>query len=245
VRNNAKWALAPVAAILVVVLGVAAFHTFGRLAASNDLASDLALVAAADLEMVPSPPRTEVVSPLEGGAKAGRLAAPVPKRKPGSGPAAPVEVKVQVAEVETPTPVLVTTTVSASPDPVAATIPASTLPPLPRPRPMEPRFPVGDAGGVWGSQAPGSGGRDRGDGPGMPPGDVGGPHPGDGAGYPIDPDVRRPTDAGRRGGSIVIRGGTSGHDPCIPQSVGAIPRVSGGVLINERGPAGRTTFPRR
>ena len=239
-RKNAMWVLAPVGGVVVGILAMAAVRGFGALGASDDLASDLALVAAADLELgLASLPRTEIVSPLEGGAHVGPLAASAPKRKRGPGPAAKVEVKVAIAEVETPTPVVVMTTVSASPEPVAAEAPAaSDLPPLPRPRPMEPRFPVGD-GSVWGNQGDGGGGVDRGDGPGTRPGDVGGPLPGEG-GTPW------PVIGGRRGGTVVIRGGSDGRDHCIPRNTGGIPRVgSVGVLINERGPAPAPTFPRR
>jgi hypothetical protein len=221
---------------------MAAVRAYDTLAASDELASDLALVAAADSELgMPSLPRTEIVSPLEGGANIGPLTAPAPKRKPGPGPAAPVEVKVKIAEVETPTPVVVMTTVSASPEPVAAEAPAvSDLPPLPRPRPMEPRFPVGD-GSVWGTHGNGGGGMDPGDGAGTRPGDVGGPLPGeDGTPERVD----GAPEPGRRRGTVVIRGGSDGVDHCIPRSTGGIPRIGSiGVLINQRGPAGQTTFP--
>jgi hypothetical protein len=102
--------------------------------------------------------------------------------------------------------------VAVAPDetPVAAEVPAPDAPPVVRPRPIEPRYPVG-SGGVYGT------GRDDG--------------------------------IGGGGVTVVIRGGRTGRDPCLPgerrggrrgDDLGVIGTI---ISINNRVP-GRGTFPR-
>jgi type II secretory pathway pseudopilin PulG len=216
-RQISRWAAAPVAAAIIAVLAVAAFQASSDGQDADELASDLALVAEAELELAAQNAKAiQVVSAIEAGEKR-RGVTPSTKAKRGPKPPAPVEVQVAPQSVETPATAVEMTPVSQTAEVVASEAPASDLPPLPRPRPIEPRFPTSEGGSVWG---------------------------GVGDGVVIG--------GGSRGGTIIIRGGGSGHDPCIPRSTGRVADQipSAGVLINQRGPNGvrtslPTTFPRR
>ena len=126
----------------------------------SDLAADLALIAGSDLELANAGRAGAlVVSPIENVPVPSPRPTPNPSKARGTKAPPPTEVAVDAAAAEptTTTPELVT--VSESETPEAAEIPAPDAPPVVRPRPVEPRYPVG-SGSIYGS------GRDEGAGTG-------------------------------------------------------------------------------
>lgn len=126
--------------------------------ADSDLASDLALVAGSDIELANAGGAgATVVSAIE------NIPAPAPRKTPnpsknrGTKAPPPEETMVDVAAAEPEVSAPEMVTVSISDTPVAAEIPAPEAPPVIRPRPIEPRYPVG-SGSVYGT------GRDEGTG---------------------------------------------------------------------------------
>jgi hypothetical protein len=124
--------------------------------ADRDLASDLALVAGSDIELANAGgPEAIVVSAVENIPAPSPRPTPTPAKKRGT-KAPPPEQTVADVAAETPETVAQEiVTVSVSDTPVAAEVPAPDAPAVIRPRPIEPRYPVG-SGAVYGT------GRDEG-----------------------------------------------------------------------------------
>jgi hypothetical protein len=147
VRTMMKWAAIP--ALFAVV-------ACQDKPIDEGLASDLALIAGSDLELAnASGAGALVISPVENIAVPAPKPTPNPSKARGKKAPPPTEVAVDAAAAEptTTTPELVTVSESETPD--AAENPAPDAPPIVRPRPVEPRYPVGN-GSVYGS------GRDEG-----------------------------------------------------------------------------------
>src|SRR5688500_4880427 len=142
VRTILQWAAIPALLVAVACQGEKV---------DSDLASDLALVAGSDLELANAvAPEALVISPVENIPTPAPRMMPTPSKKRGTKAPPPQETMVDVA-AETPeatAPELVT--VSVSDTPVAAEVPAPDAPPVIRPRPVEPRYPVG-TGAVYGT----------------------------------------------------------------------------------------------
>jgi hypothetical protein len=142
VRTILKWAAIP-----VLVATVACQDK----KADSDLASDLALVAGSDIELANAGGASvAVVSAVE------NIPAPSPRRTPNPSPnrgtkaPPPQEAMVDVAAAEPTATAPEIVTVSVSDEPVAAEIPAPEAPPVIRPHPIEPRYPVG-SGSIYGT----------------------------------------------------------------------------------------------
>ena len=207
-RNVSRWAIIPVV--------VAAMACRGE-QADEALLSDLALVAASDVDNdlalagAGGVPAT-VVSSIENPPAPSPRPVPVPTRKRGK--ASPPPEAVAVAEASDEETAEAPEVVALVPDevPEVAETPAPDAPPVVRPQPIEPRYPIGGgSGGIYGT------GRDDG--------------------------------IGGGGVTVVIRGGSTGRDPCLPGERRGGRRTEPGVIgtiisINNRVP-GRGTFPRR
>ena len=128
--------------------------------ADDDLASDLALVTGPDIELANGGGAgTMVVSAVENIPAPSPRSTPSPSKKRGTKAPPPDVSIVEVGATESETTAPEMVTVSPSENPVAAEIPAPEAPPVIRPQPIEPRYPVGD-GSIYGS------GRDEGRGTG-------------------------------------------------------------------------------
>jgi hypothetical protein len=128
--------------------------------ADSDLESDLALVAGSDIELANAGGAgVTVVSAVENIPAPSPRKTPNPSKNRGTKAPPPVETEVDLAAAESEVSAPEMVTVSASDTPVAAETPAPDAPPVIRPRPVEPRYPVG-SGSVYGT------GRDEGAGAG-------------------------------------------------------------------------------
>jgi hypothetical protein len=225
VRTVLKWSPLPIA--VIAIAAAVAFQTkTADTALPAELANDLDLVAAAsDLELAPMARGATFVSAVEQVEKPAQRLTPSPTRARGTKAPPPEAVAVIEASSEgaaVAETVLPASAVDSGEVRIEAPEP-SDLPPVPRPRPVEPRFPVGEgpmdgagAGGTRGSGDDGTMGTGR--------------------------------DGGNRG-TIVIRGGRTGRDDCaIHDRRAGRPPVH--ISINQRSPT-RTfpgtnpTFPRR
>lgn len=146
-RTFVKWAAVPTVVLVVAaVMMLSARDKAPELSA--DLAGDLDLVAASNLELAPIGAGASVVSDAE------QIERPAPRRTPtpsrNRGTKAPPPLVVAVSDVgeegadiaETAVPAVASeepTLMIPTPDPTAP-------PAVPRPRPVEPRFPVGMGG---------------------------------------------------------------------------------------------------
>lgn len=146
-RTIVKWAAIP--ALLVAV-------ACQDKKADSDLASDLALVAGSDIELAnASGPSAVVISAVENIPAPSPRKTPNPSKNRGTKAPPPQETMVDVAAAEPEVSAPEVVTVAVSETPVAADVPAPDAPPVIRPRPIEPRYPVG-SGSVYGT------GRDEG-----------------------------------------------------------------------------------
>ena len=126
----------------------------------NDLASDLALIKGSDIELAnASAAGAVVVSPIENVAAPSPRPTPNPAKARGTKAPPPTEVAADAAAAEPTATAQEIVTVSESSAPEAAESPAPEAPPVVRPRPVEPRYPIG-GGAVYGT------GRDDGTGTG-------------------------------------------------------------------------------
>ena len=108
------------------------------------LASDLALIKASDIELAnASGAASLVVSPIENIPAPSPRPMPTPSKVRGKKAPPPIEVAADVAASEPTSTVEEIVTVAESPAPVAADTPAPDAPPVVRPRPIEPRYPIG------------------------------------------------------------------------------------------------------
>jgi hypothetical protein len=195
VRTMMKWAAIP-----ALLLAVACQDK----APDSDLASDLKLITGSDVELANAAAGgATVVSAIENIPAPAPKTSPTPSKKRGHAAPPPEAVMVDAAADEPVTTAPEMVTVSVSDEPVAAEVPAPDAPPVIRPHPVEPRYPVG-SGSVYGS------GREEGAG---------------------------------TGGRVVIRGGTTGDDPCAVHDRRGRRRPGVGIVINSPIP-GIGTFPR-
>jgi hypothetical protein len=149
VRTILKWAAIPALLVAVACQGEKM---------NSDLASDLALVSGSDLELANAvSPEALVISPVENIPAPAPRKTPTPSKNRGTKAPPPEEVAVDVAAAEPEATTAEMVTVSVSETPVAAEVPAPDAPPVVRPQPIEPRYPVG-TGAVYGR------GRDEGTG---------------------------------------------------------------------------------
>ena len=124
------------------------------------LASDLALITGSDIELAnASTTGALVVSAVENIPAPSPRPTPNPTKKRGTKAPPPIETAVDAAAEEPTTFADEMVTVAVSDTPVAADVPAPEAPPVVRPRPVEPRYPVG-SGSIYGT------GRDEGAGTG-------------------------------------------------------------------------------
>ena len=147
-RTTARWTLIPAAIAIVACQDRQP---------SDGLKEDLALIAASQIELAPGGAGTSVVSAVENIPTPAPAVMPTPSRKRAPKVPPPQEVQADAASGEPTATALEVVTVAPSEDPVAVEAPAPESAPAVRPRPIEPRFPVGD-GAVFGA------GRDRGTG---------------------------------------------------------------------------------
>ncbi len=191
-------------------------HGVSRRAADEALLSDLALVAASDMDndlalaVAGGVPAT-VVSSIENPPAPSPRPVPVPSRKRGKATPPPEAAAVAEASDEETAEAPEVVAVAPAEVPEVTEAPAPDAPPVVRPQPIEPRYPVGGGSGIYGT------GRDDG--------------------------------IGAGGVTVVIRGGRTGRDPCLPGERRGGGRTEPGMIgtiisINNRVP-GRGTFPRR
>jgi hypothetical protein len=210
VRTILKWTAIPALALAVAC---------GGDDVDSDLASDLALVSGSDLELASTPgPEALIVSPLENIPAPSPRTTPSPSKKRGTKAPPPEQVMVDVAGSAPEATISEMVTVSPSDNPVAAELPAPDAPPVVRPQPIEPRYPIGIGG-------PDGNGSDEGRGNGRHEGERGG----------------RPSGTTIGGVTVVIRGGRTSRDPCAIHDRDA--RAGASIMINNRIPT-QGTFPR-
>ena len=110
----------------------------------RDLASDLALIKASDIELAnASGAAALIVSPIENVIAPSPRPTPLPTRTRGRKAPPPTEVAADAAASDPTSTALEMITVSESPTPEAAEVPAPDAPPVVRPHPIEPRYPIG------------------------------------------------------------------------------------------------------
>ncbi len=142
-RTIVKWAVIP--AMLAAVAC--------RDRADTDLASDLALITGSDIELANAGAQgTLVVSAMENIPAPAPTPTPTPSKRRGTKAPPPEATVVEVAADEGTLTAPQMITVAASDAPVAAEpdLPAPDAPPVVRPHPVEPRYPVGD-GSIFGT----------------------------------------------------------------------------------------------
>ena len=191
-RTIVKWSVIPALLAAVACRGDKA---------DADLASDLALITGSDIELAnAATPGTSVVSAVENIPAPSPKPTPTPSKNRGTKAPPPQDAAVDVGAEEPTTTASQMTPVSVSDAPEAAEVDAPDAPPVIRPHPVEPRYPVGN-GSIFGT-----GSDERGD---------------------------------SRVGTVVIRGGSDGRDPCdIHDRRGRRPRRGPAILIP-------STFPGR
>lgn len=135
---------------------------------SDGLKEDLALIASSQIELAPGGGSgASVVSAVENVLTPAAAITPTPTRKRAPKVPPPLEIQADAGGGEPVATALEVVSVAPSDHPVAVEAPAPESAPAVRPRPIEPRFPVGD-GAVFGA------GRDRGTGDGPHRGPDGG-----------------------------------------------------------------------
>jgi hypothetical protein len=192
--------------LALIPIAVAAIACQGE-RADSDLQSDLALVAASDSDLAllgSDLALAAVVSPIEAALTPAPTKSPTPTRRRAPQTPPPDVVSADQAEMEGTATTHEMVAVAPAENPVAADVPAPDAPPVVRPQPIEPRYPVG-SGSVYGT------GRDEGRGSG--------------------------------GVTVVIRGGRTGRDPCLPGEHGRSGPVRI-ISINQRIHT-PSTFPQR
>lgn len=167
-RAIVKWAVIP--AMLAAVAC--------RDKADTDLAKDLAMITGSDIELANAGAQgAVVVSAVENIHAPSPKPTPTPTKRRGTKAPPPEATVVDAAPDEgtATAPQMMTVSPSDTPEAAEPDVPAPEAPPVIRPHPIEPRYPVGD-GSIFGT-----GSEERGR---------------------------------SRGGTVVIRGGSDGRDPC-------------------------------